>query len=113
MCVRDARWKLHVLPAAAHEPEGRPMVVGSIRGAPDGVTILAPFEQYNLDAHPGLCTGDAPAAMQLFDLQTDPGEQRDVAAEHPAEVRRLKAIFDAINQTVPVVEEVKRVPLTQ
>ncbi len=81
--------------------------------APDGVTILAPFEQYNLDAHPGLCTGDAPAAMQLFDLQADPGEQHDVAAAHPAEVQRLKAIFDAINKGVPVVEEVKRVPLTQ
>jgi len=112
-CVRDARWKLHVLPAAEMKlkpgPDGRWLDPR----APDGVTILAPFEQYNLDAFPGLATGDAPAAMQLYDLQTDPGEQRNVAAEHPDEVRRLKAIFDAMNGQVPVVEEVKRVPVKQ
>jgi hypothetical protein len=79
--------------------------------APDGVTILAPFEQYNLDAYPGLRTGDAPAAGQLYDLQTDPGEQHNVAAEHPAEVKRLQSLFDAMNKNVPVVEPVKRAPL--
>jgi len=109
--VRDARWKLHVLPAAEMKlkpgPDGRWLDPR----APDGVTILAPYEQYNLDAHPGLSSGDAPAAMQLYDLQTDPAEQHDVAAEHPDEVQRLKAIFDAMNEHVPVVEEVKRKPL--
>ncbi len=78
---------------------------------PDGVTILAPIEQYNIDAHPGLTTGSAPAKMQLFDLKNDPGEQQDVAAAHPAEVERLKALFDVMNKDVPVVEEVKRVPI--
>jgi uncharacterized sulfatase len=109
--VRDARWKLHVLPAA--EMKLKPGADGRWLDprAPDGATILAPFEQYNLDAVPGLSTGDAPAAMQLYDLQTDPGEQHNVAAEHPDEVRRLRAIFDAVNKDVPVVEEVKRAPL--
>lgn len=109
--VRDARWKLHVLPAAEMKlkpgPDGRWLDPR----APDGVTILAPYEQYNLESYPGLSTGDAPAAMQLYDLQTDPAEQHDVAAEHPDEVRRLKAIFDATNKDVPLVEEVKRKPL--
>ena len=68
---------------------------------PDGVTILAPYEQYNLDAHPGLVTGDAPAAMQLYDLQTDPGEQHDVAAQHPDIVERLKAKHAAMLREVP------------
>ncbi len=58
--------------------------------APDGVTILAPYEQYQPDAYPGLRTGDAPAAMQLYDLQADPGEQHDVAAAHPDVVKRLE-----------------------
>jgi hypothetical protein len=78
--------------------------------APDGVTILAPFEQYNLDAPPGLTTGVEPRAMQLFDLQNDPGEQKDVAAEHPGEVKRLKAAFDEMNRQVPEVAEVRRAP---
>jgi hypothetical protein len=79
--------------------------------APDGVTILAPFEQYNMDAHPGLTTGDPPQRMQLFDLKNDPGEQHNVADARPDELRRLKAAYDAMNKNVPVIDEVKRVPL--
>jgi len=109
--VRDARWKLHVLAPSDMKlkpgPDGRWLDPR----APDGVTILAPYEQYNLDSPPGLRTGDAPAPMQLFDLQADPGEQHDVAAQHPDVVRRLKKIFDEMNKDVPAVEEVKRVPL--
>ncbi len=60
--------------------------------APDGVTILAPYEQAQPGEHPGLLTGDAPKPMQLFDLPADPGEQHDVAAQHPGEVRRLAAL---------------------
>lgn len=109
--IRDARWKLHVLPASQMKLKGDADGKWQDPRAPDGVTILAPFEQYNLDAHPGLQTGDAPARMQLFDLQNDPGEQHDVAQQHPEEVRRLMAAYDAMNKDVPVVEEVKRVPI--
>lgn len=111
MCVRDGRWKLHVLPATGMNLKPGPDGRWNDPRAPDGVTILAPFEQYNLEAYPGLKTGDAPAKMQLFDLQNDPGEQRDVATAHPDEVRRLKAAFDAMNKDVPLVTEVKRVPI--
>lgn len=109
--IRDARWKLHVL--APGQMKLKPEADGRWLDprAPDGVTILAPFEQYNLDAHPGLTTGDAPASMQLFDLKNDAAEQRDVAGAHPTEVARLKAAFDALNREVPVIREIKRVPL--
>jgi uncharacterized sulfatase len=108
--IRDQRWKLHVLP-----PSGIHLKPGADGKwldprAPDGVTILAPYEQYNLDAYPGLQSGDAPAKMQLFDLQNDPGEQHDVAAQHPDEVRRLEALFEAVNKDVPEIDEVKRTP---
>ncbi len=33
-------------------------------------------------------------AWQLFDVPTDPGEQRDVAADHPEVVRELEAAYD-------------------
>jgi uncharacterized sulfatase len=111
--VRDARWKLHVLPPRAMALQAGADGRWRDPRAPDGVTILAPHEQYNLDTHPGLKTGVPPAKMQLFDLQTDPGEQHDVAAQHPAEVQRLKAAYDAVNKDVPVVEEVQRTPVKQ
>jgi len=109
--VRDARWKLHVLkPADNFLKLDKPGERWIDPRAPDGVTILAPYEQAQPAEHPGLRTGDAPKPMQLFDLQSDPGEQRDVAAQHPDEVARLKAAYDAINKDVPVIQEVKRVP---
>lgn len=100
--VRDERWKLHVVPpkdnfANLHKP-GEQWI--DPRG-PDGVTILAPYEQCQPSDHPGLLSGDASKPMQLFDLQTDPGEQKDVAAEHPEIVARLTALYDQTNHDVP------------
>lgn len=91
--IRDRRWKLHVLAQETqpvHEP-GEPWV--DPRG-PDGVTILAPYEQATRDQYPGLRTGDETPALALFDLTNDPTEQHNVAAQHPEEVARLKALFD-------------------
>ena len=34
-------------------------------------------------------------ALELFDLDNDPGETKDVAAEHPEVVARLQALADA------------------
>ena len=55
--IRDARWKLHIL--APGRMALRAEADGTWRDprAPDGVTILAPFEQYNLDSPPGPATG--------------------------------------------------------
>jgi uncharacterized sulfatase len=109
--IRDARWKLHVLPAS--QMKLKPGADGRWLDprAPDGVTILAPYEQYNLDSPPGVTTGVEPGRMQLFDLQNDPAEQTNVAAQHPEEVKRLQKAHEAMNKDVPVVEEVKRVPM--
>lgn len=109
--IRDARWKLHVLPASQMKLKAVADGKWQDPRSPDGVTILAPFEQYNMDAHPGLTTGVEPARMQLFDLQNDPGEQTDVASRHPEEVKRLQKAYEAMNKNVPKVEEVKRVPM--
>jgi arylsulfatase A-like enzyme len=94
--VRDERWKLHVLAAneqrlgkAAKKPWIDPR-------APDGVTLLAPFEQYQPSDYPGVTTGDKPQAMALCDLIADPSEQHNVAAAQPDVVERLKAHFDAM-----------------
>lgn len=95
--IRDARWKLHVLAPRDNflrlSQQTEPWV--DPRG-PDGVTILAPFEQYQPSAYPGLRSGIEPAAMQLFDLEADPGEQRDVAADHPEIVSRMQQAFSQL-----------------
>jgi uncharacterized sulfatase len=110
--IRDARWKLHVrAPQDNFMKFAKPGQRWVDPRAPDGVTILAPYEQAQPDEHPGVRTGDAPKPMQLFDLTADPAEQHDVAAAHPDEVKRLKALYDAVNKDVPEVEVVKRVPL--
>lgn len=93
--MRDARWKLHLI--APRElrlaPPGERWV--DPRG-PDGVTILAPYEQFQPSSYPGLRTGDETRALSLYDLKNDPGEQRDVAAQYPDIVARLKASADEL-----------------
>lgn len=95
--VRDARWKLHVVaPRDARARQRAEAATWVDPRAPDGVTLIAPYEQYKPDAHPGLVTGVAPAPLQLFDLQADPGEQRDVAGQHPEVVARLRQAHTAL-----------------
>ncbi|MCA8996971.1 MAG: sulfatase [Planctomycetaceae bacterium] len=102
--IRSGKWKLHV------RNPGPPRFVNlspeeldnwvDPRG-PDGVTLLAPYEQASPAHHPGLVTGDDPREMMLFNLEEDPGEQRNVAQQHPEAVERLKAKFDKTNKEVP------------
>jgi uncharacterized sulfatase len=94
--VRSGRWKLHVVaPGAARDREWKPEDPYTDPRRPDGVRILAPYEQYHPSRHPGGRTGDPAAAGALFDLRTDPSEQRNVADRHPDVVRRLRALSEA------------------
>ena len=54
------------------------------------------------------------ASWQLFDIQTDPGEQIDVAAAHPEVVKELAAAYDVwwdsvqpllVNEKAPLAAE--------
>lgn len=94
--IRDQRWKLHLASQAPPSPPG-PGSPGD-RRAPDGVTLLAPYDQpgRGLDQYPGLLTGDETTANSLFDLANDPGEQRNVAANHPDVVARLTREFEKL-----------------
>jgi uncharacterized sulfatase len=102
--ILAGKWKLHV-----RAPTGRPF--GHIpqekwgdwidpRG-PDGVTLLAPYEQPGLGQHPGLTSGDQSKAMMLFDLEADRGEQHDVANEHPEVAKELMVMFEKTRAEVP------------
>ena len=94
MTICDGRWRLHV--RAPVKPSWHPECTDQWvdENLPDGVTILAPFEQYKASQFPGARTGDPPTAMMLFDLKSDPAEQHDVANANPDVVQRLKILFD-------------------
>ena len=100
--VRDSRWKLHLL-APQDTRLTRPGLRWVDPRAPDGVTILAPHEQPQPTEYPGLRTGEEPRAMTLFDLENDPGEQHDVAAQHGEFVARLKSRSDQVVRDFPAV----------
>ena len=109
--VRDGRWKLHVLPATERR-DGKPGERWIDPWGPDGVTILAPYEQYQPSDYPGVRTGDPGKAGALFDLQSDPAEQHDVSAHHPDVVARLRARYDIVNADVPVAAATAVIPPT-
>jgi len=105
--VRSGRWRLHVRSPGAPAKRGDDWV--DPRG-PDGVTLLAPYEQARPSAYPGVPGGDGPKTMMLFDIENDPAEQHDVSAEHPDVVQRLKAIYDRTLAEVPQFKRPKRFP---
>ena len=91
MTVRSGKWKLH-----AHQPIERIGRYGDPwidPRAPDGVTIIAPAEQYTPKSYPGSLEGDKPAEMMLFDLEKDRAEKHNLVAQHPEVVERLKTIW--------------------
>jgi len=46
----------------------------------------------------------------LFDLEADPSEQHDVAAQHPDVVARLKAFFDKLEAEAKAIARPPRKP---
>ncbi|MGI8966468.1 MAG: sulfatase-like hydrolase/transferase, partial [Limisphaerales bacterium] len=97
--VRSGPWKLHVVPSKKTKVM-KPDEKWIDKRAPDGVTIIAPYEQAHPSQYPGVLTGDEPKGMSLFNLEDDRAEQHNVAAQHPKIVRQLKELYDAMNQQV-------------
>lgn len=103
--IRSGKWKLHVINPGSSTMINLPIEQAReriSRRAPDGVTIIAPFEQPDPSEYPGVApSGEEPKPMMLFDLDADPGEQRDLSSSHPDIVKRLKGLFDETLAQVP------------
>lgn len=102
--IRSGKWKLHYRAPGRDgmlaDEEARTEWVDP-RG-PDGVTLIAQTEQARpAAAHPGVRGGAASREFLLFDMEADPGEQRDVSDSHPDVVSRLKAAFERMDAEVP------------
>jgi hypothetical protein len=100
--VRSGKWKLHVRtpsPGFAYLNDEAASRWVDARG-PDGVTLIAQHEQARPNQYPGVRTGAEGKPMMLFDLESDPSEQKDVADSHPDVVKRLKAYFDKLDAQV-------------
>jgi len=103
--IRSGKWKLHVLNPGSSTMINLPLEQAReriSRRAPDGVTIIAPFEQPDPSEYPGVApSSEEPKPMMLFDLDVDPGEQRDLSSQRPDVVKRLKSLFDETLAQVP------------
>jgi uncharacterized sulfatase len=103
--IRSGKWRLHVRSPGRPPKRGNDWV--DPRG-PDGVTIIAPYEQARPSAYPGVIGGDEPKDMMLFDIEADPAEQHDVSKNHHDVVIRLKALYDKTLAQIPKFERPKR-----
>lgn len=101
--IRSGKWKLHYRAPGRDgmlaDADVRPDWVDP-RG-PDGVTLIAQTEQARPTDYPGVHGGAESKGFLLFDMEADPGEQRDVSDSHPDVVKRLKAAFEAMDAQVP------------
>jgi hypothetical protein len=105
MTVRSGKWRLHVRSPGPVPKRGEDWV--DPRG-PDGITIIAPYEQARPSAYPGVSGGDGPKDMMLFDIEADPAEQHDVSEQHVDVVKRLTALYEETLAQVPDFEQPQR-----
>ncbi len=108
-CVRSGKWKLHVVPPApARDKVWKPDEKWVDPRRPDGVRLLAPFEQAHPSQHPGLQKGDSVTGLALFDLDKDPAEQHNVADQNPDVVKSLKEAVNKVRTQFPKTKPADR-----
>lgn len=109
MTVHSGPWKLHVHAQRKYSPPQDPKAWKDPR-APDGVTIIAPYEQYTPASYPGLTSGPDPKAWQLYHVVDDPGEQKDVSTQHPEVVKRLRGYAETTMADMPSFQHPRSSP---
>ena len=98
MSIRKGDWKQFVSkPRFYHEVDLDTWVD---KRAPDGTTIIAPFEQPTPALYPGIKPEEPKNNIQLFNLKNDPTESTDLALEKPELVEELMQEYNLFKETV-------------
>lgn len=89
LIIRDRRYKLIAIPASLPVSEtADPYHLW--RAMQPGIANRALTDaQLATDRHWVLAAPDSPTRFELYDLETDPGENNNIAAEHPEKLRAL------------------------
>ncbi len=92
--IRDGNWKLFLEEPKYYSQEGIERYrIGWEARNPDGTTIIAPAEQYTPDVYPGIKPMKVFEFPILFDLNSDPGETKNLANDNSQKVEELRASY--------------------
>lgn len=86
MSVRKGNYKLFVNEPRYKVPDSKSWID---KRAPDGITIIAPYEQATPAQYPGIIPQKPLKQIQLFDLKNDVTESTDLSDNNPEMVREL------------------------
>ena len=86
--VRKGDWKLFIGKPRFHQPVD--LETWADERAPDGTTIIAPFEQATPAQYPGIIPAEMEGDIFLFNLREDISERINVAEEYPEKVHELQ-----------------------
>ncbi len=96
--VRKGDWKLFIGTPRFHQLVD--LETWSDWRAPDGETILAPFEQATPAQYPGLIPEKMEGEVFLFNVKKDPSEMVNLATENPEKVAELEKEYEAFRSTL-------------
>lgn len=90
--VRKGDWKLFIGKPRFYHPVD--LETWADRRAPDGKTIIAPFEQATPAQYPGIKPEEMEGETFLFNLREDVAEMHNVADENPGIVAELQQEYE-------------------
>ena len=97
--IRDGKWKLFLTkPDYYNEID---LKTWKDKRAPDGETIIAPFEQASPADYPGLKPEKSGSEMPLFNLEEDQQERRDLSEKYPEIKEELLRKYKTFIQALP------------
>lgn len=100
--IRKGDWKLFVEKPRFYTPPN--LETWSDFRAPDGKTIIAPFEQATPAQYPGIKPVKMEGDIFLFNLRDDPSEMVNLADKHPEKIKELQEEYDAYKKSLGLDE---------